>query len=98
MPAIESRLDVRSDEFLNNARAMGGLVSDLRSQVDRAAAGGGDTARARQTARGKLLPRDRIDQPGVADLLASVDGDLLRAVEPGGESIPGADQPAPTVT
>jgi hypothetical protein len=43
MPAIESRLDVRSDEFLNNARAMGGLVSDLRSQVDRAAAGGGDT-------------------------------------------------------
>ncbi len=71
MPAIESRLDVRSDEFLNNARAMGGLVSDLRSQVDRAAAGGGDTARARHTARGKLLPRDRIDQlldPGTAFL------------------------------
>ncbi len=71
MPAIESRLEVRSDEFLHNARAMGGLVSDLRSQVDRAAAGGGDTARARHTARGKLLPRDRIDQlldPGTAFL------------------------------
>jgi 3-methylcrotonyl-CoA carboxylase beta subunit len=71
MPAIESRLDVRSDEFLNNARAMEGLVSDLRNQMDRAAAGGGDTARARHTARGKLLPRDRIDQlldPGTAFL------------------------------
>jgi len=71
MPAIESRLDVRSDEFLNNARAMEGLVSDLRNQVDHAAAGGGDTARARHTARGKLLPRDRIDQlldPGTAFL------------------------------
>jgi 3-methylcrotonyl-CoA carboxylase beta subunit len=71
MPAIESRLDVRSDEFLHNARAMGGLVSDLRSQMDRAAAGGGETARARHTARGKLLPRDRIDQlldPGTAFL------------------------------
>ena len=71
MPAIESRLDVRSDDFLNNARAMGALVTDLRTQVAKAAAGGGDTARARHTARGKLLPRDRIDQlldPGTAFL------------------------------
>ncbi len=71
MPAFESKIDTRSDEFKANAQAMGAMVEDLRTQVARAAAGGGETARARHTARGKLLPRDRIDQlidPGTAFL------------------------------
>jgi 3-methylcrotonyl-CoA carboxylase beta subunit len=61
MPVIESRLDPRSPEFQNNARAMGALVQDLQQQMAQAAVGGGETARTRHTARGKLLPRERID-------------------------------------
>jgi 3-methylcrotonyl-CoA carboxylase beta subunit len=71
MPAIESRLDPRSPEFQSNAQAMGDLVADLQAQVSLTAAGGGEVARARHTARGKLLPRERIDtliDPGSAFL------------------------------
>ncbi|WP_420796847.1 carboxyl transferase domain-containing protein [Alkalilacustris brevis] len=39
---------------------MTALVDDLRQTVDRIALGGGEAARARHEARGKLLPRDRI--------------------------------------
>jgi len=71
MPVIESRLDPRSPEFQSNAQAMGDLVADLQAQMSRSAAGGGEVARARHTARGKLLPRERIDtliDPGSAFL------------------------------
>ena len=37
-----------------------GLVVDLNAQIDKAALGGGEAARAKHTARGKLLPRDRV--------------------------------------
>ena len=36
------------------------LVTDLRGELARAARGGSDSARARHTARGKLLPRERV--------------------------------------
>jgi 3-methylcrotonyl-CoA carboxylase beta subunit len=62
MSAIESRLDTRSEEFQANAHAMSALVHDLKEKTAAAAAGGGESARAKHTARGKLLPRDRIDQ------------------------------------
>jgi 3-methylcrotonyl-CoA carboxylase beta subunit len=39
---------------------MRGLVADLNLQIDKTALGGGDAARAKHTARGKLLPRDRV--------------------------------------
>ncbi|APT90134.1 methylcrotonoyl-CoA carboxylase [Corynebacterium sphenisci DSM 44792] len=38
------------------------LAADLRGRLRRAAAGGGERARARHIARGKLLPRQRIDE------------------------------------
>jgi 3-methylcrotonyl-CoA carboxylase beta subunit len=60
MPAFKSRLNPRSEEFQANARVMSGLVGDLRAQVERAAQGGDEHARARHTARGKLLPRERL--------------------------------------
>jgi 3-methylcrotonyl-CoA carboxylase beta subunit len=60
MPALETQLNARSADFLANAAAMRSLVEDLNAQVAKAAAGGGETARARHTARGKLLPRDRV--------------------------------------
>ena len=40
---------------------MRALVADLRDKVAKAALGGGDKARAKHAARGKLLPRERID-------------------------------------
>ncbi|WP_298233597.1 carboxyl transferase domain-containing protein [uncultured Azohydromonas sp.] len=62
MQALDSRIDPRSEEFKANAAAMRALVEDLREQAARAAQGGGEAARAKHTARGKLLPRDRVDQ------------------------------------
>ncbi|HUN90941.1 MAG TPA: carboxyl transferase domain-containing protein [Burkholderiaceae bacterium] len=62
MTTLRSQLDPRSPEFRANARAMQALVEDLRDKAGRAMLGGGDAARARHTARGKLLPRERIDQ------------------------------------
>ena len=41
---------------------MRALVEDLRTKVTDVAQGGGEVARARHTARGKLLPRDRVSQ------------------------------------
>ncbi len=59
---IESRLNPRSDEFKANAAAMRTVVDDPRAQVARVAAGGGPTARAKHEARGKLLPRERVER------------------------------------
>ena len=60
MPVLESKLNARSADFQANAAAMRGLVADLQARVATAQAGGGDAARAKHTARGKLLPRDRV--------------------------------------
>ncbi len=60
MPILDSQLNPRSADFVANAAAMRGLVADLNQQIDKAALGGGEAARAKHTARGKLLPRDRV--------------------------------------
>ncbi len=60
MPVLESKLNPRSADFGANALTMRALVADLQTQVDKAALGGGEAARAKHTARGKLLPRDRV--------------------------------------
>jgi 3-methylcrotonyl-CoA carboxylase beta subunit len=60
MPVLETKLNARSADFVANAAAMQALVNDLNLKVNKAALGGGDAARARHTARGKLLPRDRV--------------------------------------
>jgi 3-methylcrotonyl-CoA carboxylase beta subunit len=61
MPVLTSKLSPRSEDFKANAEAMRGLVQDLHSQRDTTALGGGEAARAKHTARGKLLPRDRVE-------------------------------------
>ncbi len=60
MPVIKSQIDPRSSEFLDNAAALRALVADLELQLDRVAQGGGEKARAKHSARDKLLPRERI--------------------------------------
>jgi 3-methylcrotonyl-CoA carboxylase beta subunit len=57
---LTSALDVRSDAFRANEAAMRAVVEDLRRKVDEIRWGGGEGARAKHLARGKLLPRDRI--------------------------------------
>ena len=60
MPRIQSQLDPRSADFKANAEHLQAAVDDLRAEMAKAAQGGGEKARARHTARGKLLPRERI--------------------------------------
>ncbi|MGC8807916.1 MAG: carboxyl transferase domain-containing protein [Thiomonas sp.] len=55
-------IDARSAEAKANQRAMQALVDDLRARLAQAAQGGGEAARAKHTARGKLLPRERVAQ------------------------------------
>ncbi len=61
MPALASKLNVRSEEFKNSAELMRSLVDDLNSKLALIVQGGGDAARAKHTARGKLLPRERVE-------------------------------------
>ncbi|UCU95030.1 carboxyl transferase domain-containing protein [Hydrogenophaga taeniospiralis] len=60
MPALDTKLNARSADFQANAAAMRVVVDDLKAQIEKATLGGGDAARAKHTARGKLLPRDRV--------------------------------------
>ncbi|KAF1020217.1 MAG: Methylmalonyl-CoA carboxyltransferase 12S subunit [Paracidovorax wautersii] len=62
MPKLETQLNTRSAAFKANAQAMQTLVDDLRAQCDAVALGGGEAARAKHLARGKLLPRERVGQ------------------------------------
>src|SRR4051812_31806748 len=60
MTILDSKLNSRSEEFKANAAAMQLVVDDLKAKVAKAALGGGEDARKKHTARGKLLPRDRV--------------------------------------
>ncbi len=61
MHVLQSQIDPRSEEFRANSEAMLALVEDLRAKVAQVELGGGEAARARHTARGKLLARERIE-------------------------------------
>jgi len=60
MPVLESKLNSRSADFQANAEVLRAAVQDLRAKLSKAALGGGEAARAKHVARGKLLPRDRV--------------------------------------
>jgi len=60
VPTYSSAVKPGSPDFLANRAAMQALVADLRSKVAQAALGGGQAARDRHLARGKLLPRERV--------------------------------------
>lgn len=62
MPVIDSKLNPRSAEFVANSAAMQALVDDLRAHCEKITFGGGEAARSKHTGRGKLLPRERINQ------------------------------------
>ena len=60
MPVIETKLNSRSAEFQANAAVLRAAVADLGAKLALSAQGGGSAARAKHTARGKLLPRERV--------------------------------------
>ena len=60
MPVLETKLNPRSSDFSANVAAMQTVVDDLNAKVTQVEQGGGEAARAKHTARGKLLPRDRV--------------------------------------
>jgi 3-methylcrotonyl-CoA carboxylase beta subunit len=68
---IKSQIQTRSAEFQANASALRAVVEDLRAKVREVSGGGGRAAREKHAARGKLLPRERVDRlldPGTAFL------------------------------
>src|SRR5258708_16831836 len=60
MPRIKSIIDTASPAFQANAEHHRALATDLRLRVARVAEGGGAEAQKKHTARGKLLPRERV--------------------------------------
>ncbi len=59
--ALRSSVDVASASCEANEAAHRELAAQLREKLAGARLGGGERARARHTARGKMLPRDRVD-------------------------------------
>jgi 3-methylcrotonyl-CoA carboxylase beta subunit len=59
---LNSKINPRSDEFIQNAQAMQLLVDDLEQKVQQIKLGGGEALIARHTSRGKLFVRDRIQK------------------------------------
>src|SRR5215213_7037980 len=60
MPRLTSQIDPLGERFRANDSRMAALAADLRTQLERASLGGGEDARGKHTARGKLLPRERV--------------------------------------
>jgi 3-methylcrotonyl-CoA carboxylase beta subunit len=94
MPVLETLLNSRSSDFVANSVAMQALVADLQARLDKAQLGGGEAARAKHTARGKLLPRERVQRlldPGTPFLeLAPLAALAMYPDRDGSDSAPGA--------
>ena len=57
---LASKLNPRADNFKANAAAMQIVVDDLHATIARLMLGGGEAAQQKHLARGKLLPRERV--------------------------------------
>src|ERR1700722_14505678 len=60
-PALHSRADTGSEGFARNHAANAALAAELRRKLAEVSRGGPEASRERHIARGKLLPRDRVD-------------------------------------
>src|SRR3954469_17509712 len=60
MSVIKSQVSARSAEFRANAERMQTLIADLKEKVGAASVGGDQAARDKHTARGQMLPRERV--------------------------------------
>ena len=86
---LTSSVKPASDAFAANDGAHRALVADLEVQLERVRAGGGERARERHVARGKLLPRERVaalldrDAPPWLELAPMAAHDLYDGAAPG---------------
>jgi len=62
MAALKSAISTGGSAFRANASAMTALAEELKSRLLAASRGGDERARKRHTERGKLLPRERVEQ------------------------------------
>ena len=62
MTVLSTQINPQSEEFARNAEAMQALVADLRERIAEIKEGGPRGAREKHVARGKLLPRERVQQ------------------------------------
>src|SRR5262249_58772677 len=60
MPRLNTRVDLHSEEYRDNERAMRSLVEGLHTEVARIARGGSRAATDKHKASGKLPARERI--------------------------------------
>ena len=60
MSVLQTAVDPRNAQFKANSEHNRALVADLKARIAAVREGGGEVARQRHTARGKLLPRERI--------------------------------------
>ena len=62
MTILQSKINSRSEEFQAKHQSMANAVADLREKVATIQQGGGPSYQERHIARGKLLPRERINR------------------------------------
>jgi len=62
MAVLNSKINSRAQDYLDRQAAMQAAVDDLRAKVATIQRGGGAKYQERHVARGKLLPRERINQ------------------------------------
>ena len=90
MPKLSTTVDTNSEAFRKNLAVNTALAEELHQHVARAALGGDERSRERHTARGKLLPRERVERlldPGSPFLEI---GQLAAHALYGKDDIPGA--------
>ncbi|HEY7984395.1 MAG TPA: carboxyl transferase domain-containing protein [Ktedonobacterales bacterium] len=94
MPVLPTHVNPRSAEFQANLEGMRRLVDEFHQRQAQARAGGGARGEAKFRARGKLLPRERVElllDPGAPFLeLSTLAGwDMYGDESPGGSQING---------
>ncbi len=62
MPILETKTNVRNAEFASNVSAMQEKIATLTAALEKIGQGGPEAARQKHIARGKLLPRERVEQ------------------------------------
>ncbi len=86
---LTSSVKPDSPAFAANEAAHRALVADLEAQLERVRAGGGERARERHVARGKMLARERVaalldrDAPPLLELAPMAAHDLYDGAAPG---------------
>ncbi len=61
MAIITSKIDIRSQDFIDKQQAMNELIEELHQNLNSLKCGGGESAQQRHRDRGKMLARDRVD-------------------------------------